>query len=609
MRAELPLLGHVVNVLGRQDAKPMPPEVETDLQILEPPRADTARYDRLRAALTCGYDFARPVPAVPRSLMNTRINVLKTQFKEGRRAEAIAECEALCSQDGAAVELKRLCAMMHLMERNFARSREWLVQVRASEPGNADVLFNIGLCERELKDFTQAAGTFSLYTDKFPADPGGWTGLAESRLGLHEFDAALRAAGRAIEIDPACVPAWTVRANAQKATGRYEEALASFTRAIQLAPNDTDLKLSQGDTYEAAGNPEQAAANYKAVLAARPDDGATLKKASICLLHLNRGREAIQLCRDILKVSPNNLTAKFGKDWLLSQLVPYWHVPMMNEEERNLAYSEGLKAVITPGKTVFEVGTGSGLLAMMAARFGARKVVTCEAVDLVAHTASEIVRRNNYQDQVSVLAKPSFEVQLGTDLPEKADVLLHEIFSSELLGEHVLSALEDAKARLLKEGGEVLPARGSLMIALVSGDELGTELHVDKVFGFDLSPFNTIYPKKRPIHREDLPRVLLSADVEAFRFDFVAQSQFPPERKRIDILAVTGGLCYGVIQWVRFEFGQGVVFENHPSRSRPVANWQHTVYLFDTPVQLEAGEVVTINAMHDRTRPWFERVC
>lgn len=41
---------HVVNVLGRLDAKPMPPTVETALQILEPPRADTARYDRLRAA-------------------------------------------------------------------------------------------------------------------------------------------------------------------------------------------------------------------------------------------------------------------------------------------------------------------------------------------------------------------------------------------------------------------------------------------------------------------------------------------------------------------------------------------------------------------------------
>ncbi len=39
---------HVVDVLGRLNAKPAPPAVETALQVLEPPRTDTARYDSLR---------------------------------------------------------------------------------------------------------------------------------------------------------------------------------------------------------------------------------------------------------------------------------------------------------------------------------------------------------------------------------------------------------------------------------------------------------------------------------------------------------------------------------------------------------------------------------
>lgn len=68
---------------------------------------------------------------------------------------------------------------------------------------------------------------------------------------------------------------------------------------------------------------------------------------------------------------------------------------------------------------------------------------------------------------------------------------------------------------------------------------------------------------------------------------------------------VTPGLCWGVIQWIRFEFGPGASFENHPSRPGP-ANWQHTIYRFDEPVRLEAREVVAVNAMHDRSKPWFE---
>jgi hypothetical protein len=48
--------------------------------------------------------------------------------------------------------------------------------------------------------------------------------------------------------------------------------------------------------------------------------------------------------------------------------------------------------------------------------------------------------------------------------------------------------------------------------------------------------------------------------------------------------------------------------ENHPSRPRPVSNWQHTVYCFEQPVRLEPGAIVPVIATHDRSRPWFEPV-
>jgi hypothetical protein len=42
---------HVLNVLARLSAAPTPEQVETALQVSEPPRADTGRYDSLRGAL------------------------------------------------------------------------------------------------------------------------------------------------------------------------------------------------------------------------------------------------------------------------------------------------------------------------------------------------------------------------------------------------------------------------------------------------------------------------------------------------------------------------------------------------------------------------------
>ena len=538
--------------------------------------------------------------------MKIHIEALKKKFREGRQLEAVAECEKLCLQAPHDFEVNRLCAVMHALLNNYARSLQLLQQLLEHNPDNADVLLNIGTCHRELKDFDSAVASFKTYTEKFPSHPDGWACLAESKYQLNEFSEGIELADRAIRLDARSLPAWTVRAKCQRSLRRFDDALASFTKAMEIAPQAADLRVHRGDTFDSHGSPELAAADYKAALALAPNDGETLKKATVCLLELGRGEEGIQLCRDTLKVDPDNLIAKLGAEWLLSQLVPLWHVSMMNEEDRNRTYFEGLRSIVTPEKLVFEIGTGSGLLAMMAARLGARKVVTCEAVGIVANTASKIVERNGLQDRVKVLAKPSYAVELGKDLPEKADILVHEIFSSELLGENVLPALEDARARLLKPGGQILPTSASIMIALVGGEELGKELHVGDVLGFDLRPFNAIHPRRRPIHREDLPRVLLTEGIEAFRFDFSKDSTFPAEKKRVRMVATKEGLCYGVIQWIRFELVPGIVFDNHPSRQRQVANWQHTIYRFGDPRHLTEGSVVEIVAMHNRSRPWFD---
>ncbi len=47
---------HVINVLGRLNAAPRPANVVTSLQVLTPPSADTARYDRLRDIQEAGHD-------------------------------------------------------------------------------------------------------------------------------------------------------------------------------------------------------------------------------------------------------------------------------------------------------------------------------------------------------------------------------------------------------------------------------------------------------------------------------------------------------------------------------------------------------------------------
>jgi hypothetical protein len=57
---------------------------------------------------------------------------------------------------------------------------------------------------------------------------------------------------------------------------------------------------------------------------------------------------------------------------------------------------------------------------------------------------------------------------------------------------------------------------------------------------------------------------------------------------------------------MRIELSRDVHYENHPSRRRSIANWQHTIYGFEEPVYLAAGAIVSVTATHDRSRSWFE---
>lgn len=588
---------------------------------------------------------SRPEPPGPpksaQLAMTRSIDALKKTFRDGRRAEAIAECEAWCREEPGHREAKKLCATMHAVVQDHRRALQLLRELHASEPRDADVLFNIGACERESGDVAAAARSFRAYTEAFPKDADGWASLAECHHQLKAFAEGVGCADRAIRLNGASLQAWTNRAHCQRALGQFDVALSSYERAnriqptvecwygaamcqmeadrpagaidplnqaIRLAPDLARLRIARGDAHQRLGRTAEAAADYAQAARLAPADDETLKKATLALLQVGQGEQAVRLCRDLLEADPGRVTARLGAEWVLAQLVPLWHVPMMNEQERNRAYHDGLARTVGPDSTVFEIGTGSGLLAMMAARLGARSVHTCEAVPLIAQTALRIVACNGLADRVTVLPKPSHAVVLGRDLPTRTDLLVHEIFSSELLGEAVLPAIEDAKARLLAPGGRVLPAAASLRIALVGGDVLGRHLHVDTAFGFDLREFNTIFPKKVPLHREDLAPVLMSEAVDAFRFDFQNASAFPAERRTIALTARVDGVCHGIVQWLRIEVAEGVVFENDPARHRPVANWQPTVYSFDEPMRLRSGETVEVSAMHDRTRPWFERV-
>jgi protein arginine N-methyltransferase 1 len=137
---------------------------------------------------------------------------------------------------------------------------------------------------------------------------------------------------------------------------------------------------------------------------------------------------------------------------------PVEHARMLHDDRRTNDYIAALRRAVRPTDIVLDVGTGSGVLAIAAARAGARHVYAVEASD-IADVAERVFARNGVQDRVTLIRGWSREIEL----PERADLMVAEIIGNEPLEEEILETTLDARRRLLKPGARLIPQTLELM--------------------------------------------------------------------------------------------------------------------------------------------------
>lgn len=308
------------------------------------------------------------------------------------------------------------------------------------------------------------------------------------------------------------------------------------------------------------------------------------------LIGLGKQADAYALGRAALAAAPGDTAVRDLVRKSLSAGVPGFHLGMLRDDARNACYAAAIARAVHPGMRVLEIGTGAGLLALLAARAGAH-VVTCESNPVIAAAAREIVARNGYADRIAVIGKRSTELEIGTDLPAPCDLLVSEIFGDDLVEEGVVPAIADARARLLRPGAGIIPPRAELRLALAMHTRLDRleRAGLDDVLGFDLSPFAVLTRPDRYLPRDPARHIALrSAAVSALRLDFAGPIGTLAERIA---LISTGGRVDGVAHWLRLDFGDGVSYENAPFADRH-AHWLVPVDAFAAPLDTVPGQAV-----------------
>lgn len=306
--------------------------------------------------------------------------------------------------------------------------------------------------------------------------------------------------------------------------------------------------------------------------------------------------EAASLAARALALAPDDAEVRATAREILSADVPAWHFVIVRDEPRNRAYEEALRRAVTPGSRVLEIGTGTGLLAMMAARAGAAHVFTCEMEPAVALAARDVIARNGLADRITVLSKCSTDVD-PAELGELADVLVSETVSNDMLAEDPLPSLADAIARLVKPGGVVIPARGRVRVALAHDARMEAR-QIGTISGFDLSPFNRL---ASPFYQVVVgsPHVALRSEAaDLFDFDFQSGGPWPEQRSGVEVRAC-GGRINGILQWIALDMDQVGRYENQPGAGA-VSSWAALFHPFPAAVESHPGQSCAILGRHDR---------
>ena len=240
------------------------------------------------------------------------------------------------------------------------------------------------------------------------------------------------------------------------------------------------------------------------------------------------------------------------------------HGEMAADAVRMGAYREALRCAIRPGCTVVDLGAGAGILSLLAVKLGAGRVFAIEPDDVIG-VAREIARANGLADRIEFIQQISERVQL----PERVDVVVADLRGVLPPWTGHFRAIGDARARLLKPGGTLIPSRDTLWAAAVETPRLYDEL----LHGWSDGEFDMAAGRRRIMNSwmkvQVEPEHLLTGCGRWAAIDYATVAG-PAVHGAADLRVLRPGTAHGLALWFDAVLIDDVGFSNAPGRPRAI---------------------------------------
>lgn len=276
------------------------------------------------------------------------------------------------------------------------------------------------------------------------------------------------------------------------------------------------------------------------------------------------------------------------------------HKLMLEDTVRNKAYKQAIidNSAFIKGKTVLDVGAGTGILSVFCAQAGAAKVYAVEASDTYK-LAEQVVSENGFSNIIEVIHCKVEDLVLPGDM--KVDILVSEWMGFYLLHEGMLDSVIIARDKFMKEDGLMLPESATIYASPCSVPTMYSQW--DNVEGISMASFAQNLrlsaahkPQTTTLNINDV----IAVPETVFWFDLrsITLSELDSISLKHVFVANKSGLCQGVALWFTCTFpssgtSEPVILSTDPDD--PPTHWKQTIIVLPNEMEVEKEEPIALN--------------
>ncbi|HVF21489.1 MAG TPA: class I SAM-dependent methyltransferase [Pyrinomonadaceae bacterium] len=266
---------------------------------------------------------------------------------------------------------------------------------------------------------------------------------------------------------------------------------------------------------------------------------------------------------------------------------------MLADTARMNAYVEALRRSVRPDSVVLDLGSGPGVFALLACKFGARRVYAVEP-DSTITIAREAAAANGFADRIEFFQALSTEVTL----PEPATVIISDLRGVLPWFQQHIPAIIDARKRLLAAGGTLIPGRDFVWGSVIEAPEAYEEIvgpWVHNQFDLNLSAgasrITNTWRKTRIKAGELLTEAICWTTLDYYEADSADVGA------EISWRVARSGTAHGIAVWFDAETAEGIAFTNRPGSEELI--YGQGFFPFPRPVQVTEGERIHVRLRAD----------